>query len=121
MKNQKNSENIKTKTVYVVIAEMERDGCIFGTYSSLEKANAAVDFIYSFESPFRYETIFTNNYFANYRKYKIKGEICGGYYSKYIVIGSNLSAYIIDTTNSETLIENFINEREFPSMLFLED
>ena len=108
-------------TVYVVMAEMEREGCIFGIYSSLEKARDAVEHIYSFESPFRNETIFTNNYFVNYRKYKIKGEIYGGNYSKYMVRGSNLSAYIIDTTNSESLIKDFIKEREFSAILFLED
>lgn len=121
MNNQLKSENTEKNTVYVVIAEMEREGCIFGIYPSLEKASDAVEHIYSLESPFRNETIFTNNYFVNYRKYKIKGEIYGGNYSKYMVRGSNLSAYIIDTTNSESLIEDFIREREFPTILFLED
>ena len=61
------SENIENNTVYVVIAEKEREGYVFGIYPSLEKAKSAEEYIFSWESPFREDNIFIDKYFAYFR------------------------------------------------------
>ncbi len=122
MNNHLKSENTETTTVYVVIAEMGREGCIYEICPSLEKAMAIVEYIFSWESPFRNDTIFIDKHFINYRKYKINSERWRSIYGKYMTTYNGyLSAYIIDTKNSDSLIEDFIKDREFPAMLFLED